>query len=165
MLTFVSLLYGSNMLGSLSTVQAIFEKHKGVNDWHMELVGEISDLKFVEDSDTVYTVSKDGLLALFNTANQEFEWKKRLATIQKSSQPEQFHLRYLSRNLLVFSQRRAMLLNTAGHANMEIDFGSIFGSSAVKAFESGKGTPLADLLNYQGSIVTCFLFGNKAVFY
>lgn len=113
----------------------------------------------------MYAVSKDGLLGLFNTAHQDFEWKKRLTTLQQHERPEEFHLRYLSRNLLVFSQRRAMLLNTAGHANMEIDFGSIFGTSAVKAFEAGKGTPLADLINYNGSIVTCFLFGNKAVFY
>lgn len=151
--------------GILHTVQGLFEKHKGVNDWHIELLGEIQDLKFVEESDSVYTVSTDGLLGLFNTVSQEFDWKKRLTTVQQYDQPEKFQLRYLSRNLLVFSQRRAMLFNTAGHANIEIDFGSIFGTSAIKAFESGKGTPLADLINYNGNIVTCILFGNKAVFY
>jgi len=165
-LALLGLLLGNGgEMGILMSVQALFEKHKGVNDWHMELVGEIQDLKFVEESESVYTVSKDGLLGLFNTANQDFEWKKRLTAVQKQGDSEEFHLRYLSRNLLVFSQRRAMLLNTAGHANMEIDFGSIFGTAAVKAFEAGKGTPLADLINYHGSIVTCFLFGNKAVFY
>lgn len=161
----VGLMLGGDTTGILRPVEALFEKHKGVNDWHLELLGEIQDLKFVEEAESVYTVSKDGLLALFNTASQEFDWKKRLTTLQYQDRAEQFHLSYLSRNLLVHSQRRAMLLNTAGHANMEIDFGSVFGTSAAKAFEAGKGTPLADLINYDGSLVACFLFGNRAVFY
>jgi hypothetical protein len=163
LLSVLGFMVSNEWLGSHSVVQALFEKHKGVNDWHLEMVGEIKDLKFVEDSDLVYTVSKDGLLGLFNTASQEFEWKKRLTTILQ--QPEEFGLRYLSRNLLVFSETRAMLLNTAGHTNMEIDFGSIFGASAVQAYTEGRGAPLADLFDYNGGIVTCFLFGNKAVFY
>ena len=48
---------------------------------------------------------------------------------------------------------------------LEIDFGSIFGTTAVQALAEGKGAPLADLFDYNGGIVTCFLFGNKAVFY
>jgi len=30
---------------------------------------------------------------------------------------------------MVYSQRRAMLVNTAGHANFEIDFTTIFGEA------------------------------------
>ena len=101
LLSVLGFMVSNEWLGSHSVVQALFEKHKGVNDWHLEMVGEIKDLKFVEDSDFVYTVSKDGLLGLFNTASQEFEWKKRLTTILQ--QPEEFGLRYLSRNLLVQS--------------------------------------------------------------
>jgi len=151
--------------GFVAQVGAIYEKHKGVNDWHLEHIGEIQDLKFVEEADTVYAVSKDGLLVLFNTATQDFEWKKRLSGAGQTEPAEVFHLRYLSRNLLVFSQLRAMLVNTAGHANMEIDFGAIFGTSAVKALQAGKATPIADLFDFNGRIVTCFVFGNKAVLY
>lgn len=78
----LSLICSIEWLSLKSTnVQALYEKHKGVNDWHMEMIGEINDLKFVEDSDHVYAVSKDGLLGLFNTASQDFEWKKRLVTV------------------------------------------------------------------------------------
>ena len=81
----------SNLLPTLAVlfgtdsqqVKGIYEKNKGVNDWHIENIGELNDLKFVEDeqdreSDSVYTISKDGLLSLFNTDTQSFVWKKKL---------------------------------------------------------------------------------------
>ena len=116
-----------------NVVAGIYEKLKGVNDWRIENIGEIQDLKFVEESEWVYTVSKDGLLSLFDYKAQEFIWKNKL-TLSKSAaleaedaEEELFKFGYLSRNLLVYSQRRAMLINTAGHANFEIDFATIFG--------------------------------------
>jgi hypothetical protein len=117
----------------VNVVASIFEKHKGVNDWRIENIGEIQDLKFVEDSEWVYTVSKDGLLSLFDYRAQEFIWKNKLTLSRSATQEaedleeELFKFGYLSRNLLVHSQRRAMLVNTAGHANFEIDFATIFG--------------------------------------
>lgn len=93
----------------VNVVTGILEKHKGVNDWRIENIGEVQDLKFVEDSDWVYTVSKDGLLALFDYKAQEFIWKNKL-TLSRSSgheaegtSEELFEFGYLSRNLLVHS--------------------------------------------------------------
>jgi selenocysteine lyase/cysteine desulfurase len=114
-------------------VQAIYEKERGLNDWHIENIGEILNLKFVEplddekESDTVYIISKNGLLSLFNTDTQKFVWKKKLTGSLANDANEQYNFKYLSRNLLVHSQKRAMLVNTAGHANFEIDFGYLFG--------------------------------------
>ena len=114
-------------------VQAIYEKERGLNDWHIENIGEILNLKFVEplddekESDTVYIISKNGLLSLFNTDTQKFVWKKKLTGSLANDANEEYNFKYLSRNLLVHSQKRAMLVNTAGHANFEIDFGYLFG--------------------------------------
>jgi len=120
-------------LMGVNVVAGIYEKHKGVNDWRIENIGEIQDLKFVEESEWVYTVSKDGLLSLFDYKTQEFVWKNKLTLSKPATQEaegpedELFKFGYLSRNLLVHSQRRAMLVNTAGHANFEIDFATLFG--------------------------------------
>ena len=104
---------------SANIVAGIYEANKGVNEWQIENIGEIQDLKFVEESDWVYTVSKDGLLALFDYKLQKFIWKNKL-TLSKSvtqeadgSADEVSKFGYLSRNLLAYSQRRAMLVNTA----------------------------------------------------
>jgi hypothetical protein len=163
----VAFLFGSD----IPKVQAIYEKNKGVNDWHIENIGELNDLKFVEDeqdreSDTVYTISKDGLLSLFNTDTQSFVWKKKLTVAQPGEAfAEAFKCRYLSRNLLAHSQRRAMLVNTAGHANFEIDFGSLFGASSVTAQSDGLHPPVAAMFDFEGQIYSCFAFGNSVVVY
>lgn len=111
------------------TANAIYEKNKGVNEWKIENLGEIQDLKFVEDSDSIYSVSKDGLMAFFNTRTQQFAWKRMLTLGSVDSEPkdEVFGIKYLSRNLIAHSQKRALLLNTAGHSNFEIDFYTAFG--------------------------------------
>lgn len=163
----VALLFASD----IQRVQGIYEKNKGVNDWHIENIGQLNDLKFVEDehdreSDTVYTISKDGLLSLFNTDTQSFAWKKKLTVAQPGEAfAEVFECRYLSRNLLAHSQRRAMLVNTAGHANFEIDFGSLFGASAVTAQNDGLHPPVAAMFDFEGQIYSCFAFGNSLVIY
>jgi hypothetical protein len=69
---------------STNIVAGIYEKNKGANDWRIENIGEIQDLKFVEDSEWVYTVSKDGLLALFDYKLRSFEWRTKL-TLSKSA--------------------------------------------------------------------------------
>ena len=63
----------STIVGALlfsKSASAIYEKNKGVNEWKIENLGEIQDLKFVEDSDSIYSVSRDGLMAFFNTRTQ-----------------------------------------------------------------------------------------------
>ena len=68
---------GAAILGALlgGTTQAIYQTDKGKNEWHVETLGEISDLILFADSQA-YTLSTDGLLTLFNTNSQEIEWKK-----------------------------------------------------------------------------------------
>ena len=36
---------------------AIYEKNKGQNDWNKQHLGELNDLKFIEDSSLIYTLS------------------------------------------------------------------------------------------------------------
>ena len=56
-----------------SIVNALFEKNIGDNDWKIENIGEIIDLKFVEDSNQIYIQSKSSsetnLLSLFDASN------------------------------------------------------------------------------------------------
>ena len=66
---------GVAMLGALQGAQAIYQADKGKNEWHVETLGEISDLILFADSQA-YTLSTDGLLTLFNTNTQAIEWKK-----------------------------------------------------------------------------------------
>jgi len=43
-----------------------------------------------------------------------------------------------------------MLVNTAGHANFEVDFGSLFGASAVTAQRDGLQPPVATMFDFEG---------------
>jgi hypothetical protein len=55
-------------------VNGLLEKNKGDNDWKIENIGEIIDMKFVEDSNQIYILSKStletNLLSLFDASNQ-----------------------------------------------------------------------------------------------
>jgi hypothetical protein len=108
---------------NLQIINALFEKNKGVNDWKIENIGEIKDLKFVEDSDLLYIQSRSNkesnLLSLFDASNQNFVWKKKLSQLLNTNEnenifEEKFNLQYLAKNLLVHSEKRAILTNTAG---------------------------------------------------
>ena len=55
-----------------------------------------------------------------------------------------------------------MLVNTAGHANFEIDFDTIFGSGAI---QDDQWSPLSSIFDHEGRIYSCFAFGNKVVVY
>lgn len=57
---------------------AIIEKDAGKNDWNIQNLGHVQDVKFVHDSDLAYIISKDGLLSLFDLSTQSFFWKKKL---------------------------------------------------------------------------------------
>ena len=159
------------LLGGASRVAAIYEKNKGINEWYIENLGELQDLKFVEeDLETevpkmIYSVTTDGVLSLMDLTAEKFIWKRQL-TSQKSNgiqdAPEEFKLSYLSRNLLVYSKQRALLVNTAGHANLEIDFGVLFGK---KTPDWSKSNAVATMFDYEGQVFSCFALGNKAVIY
>ena len=51
----------------LGSALCMFEREKGQNDWHIENLGEIQDLKFIENSSLVYTLSTTSLLTLYDT--------------------------------------------------------------------------------------------------
>jgi hypothetical protein len=147
------------MLGTafITGSQAIYEKNKGINDWHIQNIGEVQDLKFVEAKDDsshyMYSVTSDGVLSLFNLDTQTFDWKRQ---IKSQDSGETFDLSYLGRNLLVHSQQKGMLLNTAGHANIEVEYGSLFKS---------RGHVEAAMFDFDEQLYSCFVSGNSAVFY
>jgi hypothetical protein len=54
-------------LSLVNTVSGLYEREKGLNDWHIESLGDIKDLKFLENSPLVYTLSTTSLLTVFDT--------------------------------------------------------------------------------------------------
>ena len=99
-------------------VQSLYEKEKGLNDWRIENLGQLKDLKFLENTSLVYTLSEENVLTLFDIEKQQIVWKKELPS------NENFKLRYLSRNLLVYSDQRALLINSASHIIYDVQFDS-----------------------------------------
>jgi hypothetical protein len=99
----------SFLLVLFTCVHSMFEREKGLNDWRIENLGSIKDLKFLENTSLVYTLSQENVLTLFDIEKQQIVWKKELPS------NENFKLRYLSRNLLVYSEQRALLINSASH--------------------------------------------------
>ena len=91
-----------------SSSLCMYEREKGLKDWKIENLGEIVDLKFIENTNLVYTISTTGLLTLFDTENQKISWKKQLPQLSNN---ELYQLKYLSRNLIVFSKSRALMVN------------------------------------------------------
>ena len=59
-----------------SYTQGMYEREKGLKDWKIENLGEIVNLKFIENTNLVYTISTTGLLTLFDTETQKINWKK-----------------------------------------------------------------------------------------
>ena len=72
------------LLCGLPTALAIFEKNKGANEWRIENIGDIEDVKFLEQSPQMYVISKDGLLSFFDVEMQSFIWKKQM-TLPRSN--------------------------------------------------------------------------------
>ena len=111
----------------------------------------------------MYAISKDGLLSFFDAQTQKFVWKKKLTIPQSkvgqelSDSSEQFDIKYLGGNLLVHSQKQAMLVNTAGHNNLQFDFETMFGQN--------EGKPLVNIFVYGDNILTIFAYGNQIVIY
>jgi len=63
-------------------VNSLYEKEKGKKDWKIENLGEIHDIRFIENSSQVYTLSKSGLLTLFDYEKQTLKWKKELPALK-----------------------------------------------------------------------------------
>ena len=61
----------------LVVTSAMFQSDAGRNEWHVETLGEISDLVFI-GTNQAYTLSTDSLLTLYDTASEKIEWKKQL---------------------------------------------------------------------------------------
>jgi hypothetical protein len=66
------------MIALAGLSSALFEKEKGLNDWRLENLGELRDLKFLEQTSLVYTLSTSNVLTLFDTDKLEIQWKKEL---------------------------------------------------------------------------------------
>ena len=77
-------------------------------------MGEISDLVFI-GTNQAYTLSSDSLLTLYDTVEEKIDWKKQLP----QGENETYKLRHLGRNLVVHSNRRVSMINSAGHVIWE----------------------------------------------
>jgi hypothetical protein len=130
----------------------MFERERGLNDWRIQNLGEIKDLKFLENTSLVYTLSTSGVLTLFDTEKQEIIWKKELPQIGGAKGGEDFKLRYLSRNLLVYSERRALLLNSASHVIYDLHF-------------EGTEETITEFFELKGHVYSVFAKGNKVIIY
>ena len=64
------------LCGLVPSTTAIYEKNKGANEWRIENIGDIEDVKFLDESPQMYVISKDGLLSFFDVEMQSFIWKK-----------------------------------------------------------------------------------------
>ena len=74
-----SMLLGTIMVSLMASLSsALFEREKGLNDWHLENLGSLRDLKFLEQTSLVYTLSTTNVLTLFDTEKLNVQWKKEL---------------------------------------------------------------------------------------
>ena len=100
--------------GLFTVTNGMYEKDKGKNEWRIESLGQIDDLVFI-GSNQAYTLSTDSLLTLYDTYEEKIVWKKQLP--QGSN--ESYKLRHLGRNLLIHSDNRVSMINSAGHVIWE----------------------------------------------
>ena len=94
----------------ISATNGMFEKDKGKNEWALESLGQVNDLVFI-GYNQAYTLSKDSLLTLFDTVEQKVQWKTQLPQGLRES----YKLRHKGRNLLIHSDHRASMINSAGN--------------------------------------------------
>lgn len=94
---------------------------------------------FVEDNTKdsfVYTLSTDGIVTYFDTNTQKIAWKK---TLPRGNQSESYKMRHLGKNLLLHSNNRALLFNSAGHVIFEVPFVGSKGKVPVELFQTNSG--------------------------
>lgn len=114
--------------GLFTATNGMYEKDKGKNEWKIESLGQINDLVFIGNNQA-YTLSTDSLLTLYDTLEEEIVWKKQLP----QGPNESYKLRHLGRNLLIHSDNRVSMINSAGHVIWEQPL-SGDGSAAVEMF-------------------------------
>ena len=115
-------------LALFTVTNGMYEKDKGKNEWTIESLGEVSDLVFIGNNQA-YTLSSDSLLTLYDTAEERIVWKKQLP----QGTNESYKLRHLGRNLLIHSDNRVSMINSAGHVIWEQPL-SGEGSAVVEMF-------------------------------
>ena len=115
-------------LALFTVTNGMYEKDKGKNEWTIESLGEVSDLVFIGNNQA-YTLSSDSLLTLYDTAEERIVWKKQLP----QGTNEDYKLRHLGRNLLIHSDNRVSMINSAGHVIWEQPL-SGEGSAVVEMF-------------------------------
>ncbi len=135
----------------------MYEREKGKKDWKIENLGEIEDLRYIENSNLVYTLSKKGLVTLFDTEKEKILWKKRLPEPKAG---DSYHLRYLSRNLLVYSKERAIMMNSAAHVIYDVHLEG----------QLTQGKPLeshlaVEMFEFSGHIYSVFAKDYKVIIY
>jgi hypothetical protein len=112
-------------------------------------------LKFLENTPLVYTLSVENVLTLFDIDSQQIVWKKELPA------KENIKLRYLSRNLLVYSEERALLINSASHIIYEVQFDAFLDPSFVVE-DSGLAVEFFEL---KGHVYSVFAKDYKLITY
>jgi len=95
---------------------ALYEREKGLRDWKIETLGVINSVEFIEETQLAFVLSDDPTLFLFNLEDNEIVWKKKLENTEGEGR---FGVKQLSRNLLVYSSKRALMLNSRGHVIYE----------------------------------------------
>jgi hypothetical protein len=117
----------------------------------------LKDLKYLENTPLAYTLSEENVLTLFDIAKNEILWKKELPA------GENFKLRYLSRNLLVYSDERALLINSASHVIYDVQFNAHMDPAfAVKEGQSGLAV---EFFEHQGHVYSVFAKNYKIITY
>lgn len=95
---------------TLGGVNGLYTTERGKYDWHIKTIGEVTDVAFI-GLQQAYMLSTDNLLTYYNNGNENVIWRKKLP----SNEGESYKLISLDRNLLVYSDERALQINTAGH--------------------------------------------------
>ena len=140
-----------------TNVACLFEREKGLYDWRIENVGQLKDLKYLENTSLVYTLSEENVLTLFDIAQNQIVWKKELPV------RENFKLRYLSRNLLVYSDDRALLINSASHVIYDVQFDAYMDPAFTVSQED---TGLAvEFFELKGHVYSVFAKNYKVITY
>lgn len=134
----------------LAVGSAMYEREVGLKDWVRKQLGDLTDFKFIEESSLAYTLSSDGVVALFDTMTEKIHWQKDLPQDHKSG----YQVRYLGRNLLVYSTNRAIMLNSKGHIIFEQQFEN-----------KDKNQVAVELFQAAGSIFTCIVAGKTVYVY
>lgn len=115
----------------------------------LETLGDINDLVYIGDNQA-YTLATDGLLTLYDTLNQNIVWKKQLPV--DAQDDEEYELTHIGRNLMVYSNRRAVLINSVGHVIFEVPL-------------EGDAEAAVEMFQMKSDIYTTILKGNKLTIY